>query len=605
MVAPPREWTHMSRYASHLSRSYPYLAVTSFVLTAFFPDALNAGIVTAGGLVLGGALCVAGVLASPPKASRSAIVAAGAMTLAALWFGIASLWSANPAVAFFGLTGQHNGAAMWLLAAVWILAGLVCADTRALRRTLATVSGSGVFFAAALLMETLTYGAERMQGFAAGLFDNSSSAGTLFAVAILASVTGAVIARDRRVRLAYGGSGLFTAAALYLSSSRTGFLGVGAAVVFAVLISRLSERRPSSAVLGSIPSALSLGASIAWLAGSEGLLGTGFRHAISTLGTERDVIWRAVTPQLAQAPVLGSGLEHFSAVTRWSIGPGQLSGATTADPHNIVMAAALGGGALGLLLLLVAFAALTAEGVRTARRSNRSLGVALLASAPMAVLAVGAVGWIAPAAILAFASLVGAGLGAAKRRGDGPRPGTPVLRILAVSVGVASVLGGTALLPVIAVQQRYVTGIASQTAPLTASEARELYGRHPDPSIATYALAVLNPAVQAGDAQAEEQARELLRIAERDASWSVVLAESSLRVSQALERDDASLFPQFEAFVQRAATADPQTGLWYSFAALEANRLGLTDLASTYAQRALEHPMDDASNAYVRSLLEQ
>ena len=77
-----------------VARVYPYAAVIPFLLTGLVPDTLNPGIVTVVGLLIGGALCIAGPLTDPrpiPRVSAVttllfAVVAALSLaSLAARW----------------------------------------------------------------------------------------------------------------------------------------------------------------------------------------------------------------------------------------------------------------------------------------------------------------------------------------------------------------------------------------------------------------------------------------------------------------------------------------------------------------------------------------
>ena len=73
-------------------------------------------------------------------------------------------------------------------------------------------------------------------------------------------------------------------------------------------------------------------------------------------------------------------------------------------------------------------------------------------------------------------------------------------------------------------------------------------------------------------------------------------------MAQALEAKDPSGFPLFERFVRAGVKADPSSGLWYAFAAIEANRLRLSGPAKEYAAKALRYPMDEGSRPAVEAI---
>jgi hypothetical protein len=170
-------------------RVYPYLVVLPFLLTGLLPDTLNPGVVTVAGLLLGGALCMLALMTALRPLSRGAALAAGSLIGSAVWFALAATWATNPTISLVGLVGLHNGAALWALGAVWVAAGLLWANARSLRETLLGVALSGAFFSVALMYEVLKDGGQRAQGYPAGLFENSNSAGELFAVASLTPCT--------------------------------------------------------------------------------------------------------------------------------------------------------------------------------------------------------------------------------------------------------------------------------------------------------------------------------------------------------------------------------------------------------------------------------
>ena len=138
----------MTTIRSIAQRGFPYFVVVPFILTVLTPDTLNPAVVTVSGLLLGGVLCHRrnGATAARVKgecSGRRPDACDGLVVRARV--GVAP----NPRVALLGLVGLHTAAALWVLAAVWVSAGLLCADARALRETLFAIALTGPFFVAA------------------------------------------------------------------------------------------------------------------------------------------------------------------------------------------------------------------------------------------------------------------------------------------------------------------------------------------------------------------------------------------------------------------------------------------------------------------------
>jgi hypothetical protein len=130
----------------------------------------------------------------------------------------------------------------------------------------------------------------------------------------------------------------------------------------------------------------------------------------------------------------------------------------------------------------------------------------------------------------------------------------------------------------------------------------DFYRRWPDPAYAAGALSILPSVAVTGDPASVALAQRLLEQSADDASWHVNLAGNQLLTAQVLEKNDPSRFATFASIAEKGATADPASGLWYTFAAIEADRLALTDKAAEYAQRALAFPMDVETRAQVKRL---
>ena len=362
-------------------------------------------------------------------------------------------------------------------------------------------------------------------------------------------------------------------------------------------------KTPRSWVLASAAVGVATVATAALTLASSGMIGEGARQLTSMAGNGREVIWRSAWSQLERTALFGSGLEHFSALVSWSVADGGLSSTGTGDPHNILLAAALGGGVLGAVLVIVSLCALLTEGVRLAREANRQWGVALLAAMPVAVLGWGLVSWVAPAPMLATCALTGAMFGAARpQRTQGSRSvddrrSTAAIGLLAGAGALVLALAGLQLIPI---EYAYITSQMPGRQPLSAESAAQLYLRSHDPGMAQHALDKLIPEMQQGDPAAVAQGKQILTASERDATWWATLALRGLVVAQAVSASSA--ITRRSKTRKGGGDCDTAAGVWYAFAALDAERLKDSAAARAFARQALSYPMDDASRAEMERL---
>jgi O-antigen ligase len=574
------------------ARAYPYLLVLTFGMTALAPPTLNAYIVMSGALLVGGTLCLMGVSGRIRPIDKAAALAVGVAIAAAAWFALATLWAAEPKVSLFAPTG----AATWTVVATWLCAGVLVADSRTLRETIATTTATGVFFAFAVVFEAASRGLERHSGYAAGFFENSTSAGEVFAVAILAAVTGALISRAPKWRYAYLLSTLLCGIGIALSSSRTAALGLVLAGTFAVCVALLPRTRTYAWALVATPPALALVLTVLAVTMSNGVFGASAQGLVSVAGTGRDVIWRSAWAQLGQAPLFGKGLAQFEAFIRWGgLASGRPTWYLTADPHNTLLAAAIGGGVIGLLLVLTGCSAMLFELTSIARKGTRRWGTSMLASLPVLVLGMGLVGWVAAAPLVAAAALVGATLGAASPTVDPRRrlaPEARPIRAAGITAGVAALMLGFAFIQPLTVGYAFMRSLEPGAA-LSSDVAMALYERFPLPAVADGALSALLPKLRAGSVTDKERAREIIENIGPAMTRSVTLALRAMAVAQVMSAASPDGFPFFEKAALAGAEADPASGFWYGFMAVEAERVGLDKTAATYADKALRLPQDD------------
>jgi O-antigen ligase len=575
--------------------------------------ALNPAFCTVFGLLVGGLLLVASVPGSARTFSASTTVAALLLVGSAVWFAVTSAFSVNPLVSFVGLFGVHTGTALWVLAGAWFLAGMFGADSRSLRWTLAAVSIAGGIYTLLELAEKFGLTSHRLGGeFAAGAFENSNSLGAFLAVAVIASVAWALVARDLPTRVAAGAAGVLALVGILAASSRTGLLGIAAAAIFAALVAFVPPAKAKLTVLAGLAPLAAMAVSASLVAASEGAFGAAATRALSSLGSDRDVVWRSVAAHIARSPWMGSGLDQFSAITRWSVPGDSVQSVFTTDPHSVVFAVLLGGGIVALLLTMAAFGALAWVGAEMHDAGRRSIPLALIAALPAGLLGMGLVNWLPPAAVLASFAILGAAAGAASshpagqpaRRAAGRaaqqrppawlRPASRTAAYMALTGSLVLFLASVTSLP-----QEIAVKSADQLSDDQQASVRlvDAYGAWPDPAAAGKAFERLTGLVWLQSASAASADERLLTVSERDARWDGEVAMDRLLAIEALDQGAAAKFGRFEAAVALGALADPASGLWYSVAAHDANVIGLSGNAATWATRALVFPVDDATRA--------
>lgn len=582
------------------ARAYPYCVAAPFIFLPFLPRDFNAVFITYLGILLGGGLCVLAALSGPRwSAPRWVAWALGASLLSAVWFSLSSLWAGNPRFALY----SPRAAAVWVLLAVWLVAGTMVADSRTLRETMIAVAAGGSFVAVAAITEAMTTGAQRTQGYAAGFLENSTSSGAMIAVGMVACVAGLLISRSVLQRSAYGVALLVSTVALVMSSSRAAWLGLAAMLVLAACITLLSVRRSRWWLLAAVPTALGLLLTSFEVAAATGSLGTGALRALARIGTDRDAIWRSAWAQFTTAPVIGEGIGQFSATIQSG-----LSSIPTAtyDTHNILIGAALGGGLIGLVLVLATVFSLTNAGATVALSSGKTRATALLASLPVFLLTVGLFAWVDSAALLTIAALFGAFLGSylsgptARKEQSLFPPG--VLRGAAVFIAAGAVLISVVNFGPVSMLYEYGRSGPTKTAP-TLDEALALYDRLPEGRVAIYLLGVLKYHIATGSADAQAKAPAVLRLVEPDAEVDVTVATRGVALAQSLGNPaDPKGFPLVEELALAGTHADPASGIWYALLAYDAERRGMSETAVRYAREALTFPQDEATRARLEAI---
>ena len=591
----------MGRLHRALSAIFPWALAVTLASGLVMRDALMPGAVTATGLLVGGLLAGLGVLSSRAQWSRGVSVAVWLVMIATTMLSVSSALSLNPSVSFIGVVGLNNGTALFSLGAVWFAAGIVCADARSLRRTLAVVGVAGGLFTAAAVIEALTQGLQRAQGAAAGVFENSNSLGEFLAVAVLCSVAWALTDKALWAKLAGWGLALVSIAGMAMTTSRTGALGLALGLAFAGAITWLRPSRNKALGLSIGVTGIAGAFTAAIAAASVGAFGAGVTHFVASFGTDRDAIWRSAFAHLQRSPVIGAGLQQFSAIIQWSVAAdGSFNAYATNDPHNIVLAVLLGGGIVGLLAVATAVGSVLWVGADRADRAGDRRVAALVAAVPVVVIAAGLVNWVAPAAMLAAAAVAGAWSRPKAVPLEPDAPGrverhwynVPVV-VMAAGAVVLAIFSGVAQ----KADAAYDAVAARSGDTGAAVQLEDLYRQWDEPGFISLSLQDLIPLALSGDASAAKRADAFLAESSNDAAWSADIAVDEAVMAALDVSQRKRTFSQYEAVVAGARRTDPSSGLWYALEAVQAGRLGLTAEARARALQALRFPMDEQSRA--------
>jgi hypothetical protein len=313
-----------------------------------------------------------------------------------------------------------------------------------------------------------------------------------------------------------------------MTTSRTGALGLALALAFAAAIVwlRPSAKKALALSVGFTGLAGAFTAGIA--AASAGVLGSGVTHLVASFGTDRDAIWRSALAHFVRAPIIGAGLQQFSAIIQWTVSAdGSFNAYATNDPHNIVLAVLLGGGILGLLLVATAVGAVLWAAADRADVTGDRRAASLVAAVPVVVIGAGLVNWISPAAMLVAAAVAGAWLRPKTGRRDPEAPSLSERRwyhglVAAVSVAavVLAMFSGLAL----KADAAYDSGPAKAGDVAAATKLEDLYRQWEEPGFISLSLQDLIPLALSGDASAAKRAGAYLAESPKDAAWSADLA---------------------------------------------------------------------------------
>ena len=503
---------------------------------------------------------------------------------------LATAFSIAPLVSLRGMHSRYNGLTSLALceAAALVIAALYGPRTARLRSLAFVLATSGALVSAYVFVQFFrldpidwTAGPGRAfvvaenAGHPAATLGNSNFAGGTLAVTLPFVASLAVVAGDRRRRLAWLSVATAQALAIWLTRSRGGL--IGAVVGLAVLAIVHRRRLPVSkrhAVAG--------GVAVAGLAAlAIAIFGTSFSHARwaeifdSQTLVRRWGYWHGAASVVRSRPLLGTGPDTFYAAYGRHRPPadGAAHGLVSPPdkPHNVYLEYAADTGALGLAAYLALLGLAIAYAVRTLRRlaglPRVLLGAFLAALAaylaqaafsidayPLPLLA-----WASLGAIAAFADPGSAGDGAMA---------SPPSRAVRGAAGVTGIvlLAACALVavPVMADHAAKAGQRAGQTGDLGAAEAHFTDAMHLDAGEANYPyLAGIAEENLARTTQGGERAAHVrvalarYRRADRLAPGHPFYLRAIARASTTLAQVDNRRFPDADRAYRRFIASDP------------------------------------------------
>lgn len=203
--------------------------------------------------------------------------------------------------------------------------------------------------------------------------------------------------------------------------------------------------------------------------------------------------------------------------------------------------------------------------------------------------------------------LAGCTLALSRRPEASPRTVTGV-RTVALALGAAGLLAAIACVPALSAELRWARITATPTSAPSAAELTALYERWPDPAYAAAALtASLRQAAVSLDAtqraSALDAARTLYERAEPHCGFAVDLPFDGMQIEQtagALLGQDT--FARMVVVAADGRRADPASGLWDYYLAVEASRTGRATTARHYARAALSYRLPAEVRRWARAL---
>ena len=509
-----------------------------------------------------------------------------------------SALAVDPRIALLGAVGQHVGAATWLVALLLLIVMALVARPVDLGDVVRATAGLGVLLSVSALLDAfgLLAGA-RYSVEASGLMENSIALGQVLVLSLACSVGWLVSTRMREQRAAAGTATVLVLAGLVVADSAGAWFGVAAGALLGVLVWWAVRRGVLHA--GRIAAVLAVVMAIAvaslWVVLPDAADSAAWQSA-ADLTNDRSVIWSSALKQVAQAPVAGSGAEHFSAWVNWDSVPGvDLQQTATYDPHNIALWWMLSAGILGGVAAGGAAVALLWVLLDRAKRNPGAPVFAAIIGGAVGWTTCAMFGWINPLALAVLALVVGTVFGAARDVAADPS-GISLARTAVTGCAVVAV-GLVASLAMFGASAEMRWARAVDTGDLSAAVLETAFGETPDPA---YAALLVSGGVTV------DNVREIELVIDRSSVWHVdaALARLMLAGGGVSNAGDASVEDALAGAVASARKADPTSGLWEYVAAVYSEGNGDARGAAAYARKALEFPLPSGGVAEYLEALE-
>jgi O-antigen ligase len=273
-------------------------------------------------------------------------VAVGA-SLVVLALAVSTMTAPQPRVALMGVAYQHTGMAFLVLSLAAFLVGLTLSESRAwVVPFLVALMSLGLLTSLGYILDALAILPHdpRYSPTASGFFENPASLAQFLLLALTATVTLLLIARDNFPAFAT----LLASVALqvYVLAS-TSLLAVYAALIAAAAI---------MAVLSFLPRgrAWAVGGIVVVTSLAPFLLAPFYSvDFLRDASNYRFDSWKAAMQRILERPLVGWGGDMFTALFGVDVEGGALVHTQTADPHNYLLLLILAGGLVGVAAVIL------------------------------------------------------------------------------------------------------------------------------------------------------------------------------------------------------------------------------------------------------------
>lgn len=538
------------------------------------------------------------------RPSRAVLLMLAASAAAVGVLTARSVFAAGSRVSLWGAVGQHSGALTWVVALLVLVASCCAFRPGDLGRSARSLAIAGAVLAvAALVQRTGLFTAVRFSTEPSGIMENSGSLGQMLSVTFFAAMAWALGSRQMAQRLVAWTCVAMVVAGLGVTHSIGAWVGVGVGGAVGVAMFMLARRSSLSARIaaGVLVTFMIISISgLVWML-SNGI-SPGLETRLAAASNDRFTIWTSAIDQVAQAPVVGSGAEQFSAWVNWGLdSQSGLNKTATYDPHNLALNWLLSAGVLGAVLALCA-AGVIATLLFTVLADRPVTPVAALVAAPIAWMVAVMFVWTSPLALFAVALVVGQ---VGSNADAGPEWGSLdrsdlVGACAVVGVGIAVVL--VMFLWGASAEYRWAMSVDRGVADSTSLV--RLATQTGDPSLAVAAFEAVLRAPTRDQQSAERQFAALMPVLDRASTWHVdsAFARFDFAVRAVVPKNEAS-WDRAAAGLAAGRLADPGSGLWDSVGAIQASGLGFNEQAKDYARSASAHALTPDVAAALESIV--